>query len=64
MVGRGKTALFCTGKTGTDFLSPEALEKAKAGNMFEKVKLKKDGSAAWTDIHEYAAAIRSGTMNW
>jgi hypothetical protein len=50
--------------TGTDFLSPEALEKAKAGNMFEKVKLKKDGSALWTEVHEYAAAIRSGSINW
>jgi len=64
MSGRSKTALFCSAKTGTDFLSAEALEKAQAGNMFEKVKLKKDGSAAWTDIHEYAAAIRSGTINW
>eukprot|EP01036_Dinobryon_divergens_P027781 gene27781-36608_t len=50
--------------TGTDFLSPEALERAQAGNNFEKIKLKKDGSAMWTEIHEYAAAIRSGKINW
>eukprot|EP01038_Epipyxis_sp_PR26KG_P005178 gene5178-7205_t len=50
--------------TGTSFLSPEALEKAQNGNMFEKVKLKKDGSAMWTEIAEYAEAIRSGKINW
>lgn len=64
-----RTKLHCdssstTKLTGTDFLSPEALAKAQAGNNFEKIKLKKDGSAMWTEIHEYAAAIRSGTINW
>lgn len=49
---------------GTDFLPVETQERAAAGNMFEKVKIKKDGSAAWTDVHEYAAAIRSGKIKW
>lgn len=62
-----RTKLHCATtekRTGTDYLSPEALAKAQAGNNFEKIKLKKDGSAMWTEIHEYAAAIRSGKINW
>ena len=62
-----KTKLHCgtmEKRTGTDYLSPEALAKAQAGNNFEKIKLKKDGSAMWTEIDEYAAAIRSGKINW
>jgi len=50
--------------TGTDYLPENAKARAAEGNMFEKVKLKKDGSSAWDDIYEYAAAIRAGTMNW
>ena len=40
------------------------LARAAEGNMFEKTKLKKDPTQAWTDVHEYAAAIRAGTTNW
>ena len=65
VMGRGKGRQRLNEKlTGSDYLSAEALEKAKEGNMFEKVKLKKDGSAMWTEVHEYAAAIRSGQINW
>lgn len=28
------------------------------------MKQQKDGSAMWTEIHEYAAAIRSGSIDW
>jgi hypothetical protein len=38
--------------------------RAKAGNKFEKVKLEKDPTTVYTDVHEYAAAIRSGNMKW
>lgn len=32
--------------------------------MFEKVKIKKDPTTIWTDLHEWAAAIREGKTNW
>ena len=50
--------------TGSSFLPPATLERAAVGNMFEKVKLKKDPTEMWTDVHEYAAAIREGKTNW
>lgn len=62
--GMCATSSSAVKKLGTDFISPEALARAQEGNMFEKTKLKKDPTVAWTDLHEYAAAIRSGTMNW
>lgn len=49
---------------GSDFLPPATLERAKVGNMFEKVKIKKDGTAAWDDVQEFAAAIRAGQTKW
>ncbi|CAM9499014.1 unnamed protein product [Chrysoparadoxa australica] len=53
-------------KTGVDFLSPMAIEKAQTAkrNKFEKVKLEKCGSKAWTEVHEFSAAIRSGEYTW
>ena len=30
----------------------------------EKLKLKKDPTAAFTDLYEYAAAIRAGTLDY
>mmetsp|Transcript_25948 Transcript_25948/g.26156 ORF Transcript_25948/g.26156 Transcript_25948/m.26156 type:complete len:950 (+) Transcript_25948:76-2925(+) len=51
-------------RTGTSYLPEETLARAKEGNMFEKKKLQKDGTQAWTDVHEYAAAIRSGEIDW
>ena len=37
---------------------------AAAGNPIEKVKLAKDGTSAFNSVYEYAAAIRSGEMDW
>ena len=67
------TASFSSSVSGTklemskksiDFLPAETLERAKAGNMFEKVKLKNDPTNVWDEITEFAAAIRSGKINW
>ena len=52
------------GRTGSSYLSEETLERARAGNPIEKVKIAKDGTSAFTDVYEYAAAIRAGTLNW
>lgn len=49
---------------GGRFISEEALERARAGNKFEKMKLKKDGSAMWTEIHELSALLRKGETSW
>lgn len=49
---------------GGRFLPADALEKARNGNKFEKVKLKKDGSAMWTEIHELAELLRKGETKW
>lgn len=48
----------------SSFLPADTLARAKEGNMFEKVKLKKDPTEAWTDVHEFAAAIRAGSTKW
>jgi len=54
-----------TGKpTGRSFLPQEAIERAKHGSPVEKIKLGKDGTAAFVDVYEYAAKIRAGDMNW
>ena len=54
-----------TGKrTGNSFLSEETIERALKGNPIEKMKQKKDATAAFVDVYEYAAKIRSGEMNW
>lgn len=51
--------------TGTSFLPAETLERAKkSGNPIEKVKLEKDGTAAFIDVYEYARKIRNGEMTW
>ena len=52
-------------KTGTSFLPAATVERAaKEGNPIEKAKLAKDGTSAFTDVYEYAAAIRAGTLDW
>jgi len=54
-----------TGKrTGNSFLSDETKERAASGNPIEKMKQKKDATAAFVDVYEYAAKIRSGEMEW
>ncbi|KAJ1461535.1 nitrite reductase-ferredoxin dependent [Pelagophyceae sp. CCMP2097] len=52
--------------TGMDYLSPEARERAMnpKANPIEKMKIVKDGTSAFTDVYEYAAAIRAGTLTW
>jgi hypothetical protein len=49
---------------GKDYLPAEALTRAAGGNMFEKVKLANDPVNVWTEVSDYAAAIRSGTIDW
>jgi len=51
-------------KLGKDYLPEETLTRAAGGNMFEKVKLTNDPANVWTEVTEYAAAIRSGTIDW
>ena len=54
-----------TGKpTGTSFLSTETVELAKVGSPIEKIKMAKDGTAAFVDVYEYARKIREGEMTW
>jgi ferredoxin-nitrite reductase len=50
--------------TGTFFLPPETVERAKKGNPVEKLKLQKDGTSAFVDVYEYARQIREGTLSW
>jgi hypothetical protein len=50
--------------TGTSFLPPETIERAKKGNPVEKLKLQKDGTSAFGDVYEYARKIREGTLSW
>lgn len=51
-------------KTGTAFLSEETIARAEVGNPIEKTKLKRDPTESWTDIYEFAAAIREGKTKW
>ena len=54
-----------TGKpTGLSFLSAETIARAEKGSPVEKVKLQKDGTAAFVDVYEYARKIREGEMTW
>ena len=53
-----------TNPTGTSFLPEDAVERALEGNPIEKAKMAKDATTAFKSVYEYAAAIRSGEMNW
>ena len=53
-----------TKPTGTSFLPEETVERAKAGNKIEKVKMAKDPTSAFVDVYEYARKIREGEMTW
>lgn len=54
-----------TGKaTGISFLPHDAVERATKGSPVEKIKLAKDGTAAFVDVYEYARKIREGEMSW
>lgn len=50
--------------TGTFFLPEGTIERAKKGSPIEKIKLEKDGTAAFVDVYEYARKIRDGEMTW
>lgn len=53
-----------TPPSGDVHLTPEALEKARAGSKFEKVKLAKCGSAMWTEVHELQRILREGETDY
>ena len=50
--------------TGTSYLPAETVMRADAGSKFEKIKLKKDTTAIFTDLYDYAAKIRAGELDW
>jgi len=52
------------GATGTSFLPEDAIKRAAEGNPIEKAKLAKDATTIFNSVYEYAAAIRSGEMDW
>jgi len=60
----GEAGPTWTGPTGTSYLPEETIERAKAGNPIEKVKLEKDGTTAFNSVYEFAAAIRAGELDW
>lgn len=61
--GRGGAAPL-KHSTANAWLSDEAKAKAEEGNKFEKVKMEKDGTTAWTEMSDYAKAIREGKTSW
>lgn len=50
--------------TGTSFLPEETVERCKVGSPIEKIKMTKDGTAAFVDVYDYARKIREGEMTW
>jgi len=51
--------------SGLKYLPEDAAERArKASGKFEKMKIEKDGSAMWTEIHELAALLKAGETKW
>jgi len=52
------------GETGTSFLPEEAIQRAKVGNPVEQAKMAKDATTIFNSVYEYAAAIRSGELDW
>lgn len=63
-VGAPRAAPVFMKQKGIDFLPEETIERAKRGNPIEKAKMAKDPTSAWTDVYEYAAAIRAGSLTW
>ncbi|CAM9939394.1 unnamed protein product [Pylaiella littoralis] len=53
-----------TVKLSNDCLPEETLERSKVGNKFEKIKCAKAGDMMFTEVHEFAEAIRSGKYTW
>lgn len=51
--------------SGLEYLPEDAQERArKASGKFEKLKIEKDGSAMWTEIHELASLLKAGDTKW
>mmetsp|Transcript_13952 Transcript_13952/g.30506 ORF Transcript_13952/g.30506 Transcript_13952/m.30506 type:complete len:621 (-) Transcript_13952:117-1979(-) len=50
--------------TGTSFLPQDTIERAKTGSPIEKIKLAKDGTAAFVDVYEFAQKIRNSELTW
>jgi hypothetical protein len=59
-----QTGIHVMKPTGTSFLPQETIERAQKGNPIEKIKLQKDGTAAFVDVYEYARQIREGKLSW
>ena len=53
-----------TGATGTSFLPEATVARGEKGSPVEKTKLAKDPTSIFNDVYEYAAAVRSGEMDW
>lgn len=55
-----------TDKSGLRYLPEAAKTKAtdRKANKFEKTKVEKCGSTAWTEVYELAALIREGKSTW
>lgn len=51
-------------ESGAKFLSETALEKARNGNKIEKIKLAKDGSVMWEEVHELSKLLQEGSVSW
>jgi ferredoxin-nitrite reductase len=52
------------GVTGSSFLPEDTLARAAEGNPVEQAKVAKDATTIFNSVYEYAAAIRSGEMDW
>ncbi|GAB0490708.1 hypothetical protein MMPV_001945 [Pyropia vietnamensis] len=51
--------------SGLKYLPKDAQERAlNASGKFEQLKIDKDGSAMWTEIHELAALLKAGETKW
>ncbi len=55
-----------TNKSGLRYLPEAAKTRAtdRKANKFEKTKVEKCGSTAWTEVYELAALIREGKSTW
>mmetsp|Transcript_22144 Transcript_22144/g.50679 ORF Transcript_22144/g.50679 Transcript_22144/m.50679 type:complete len:158 (-) Transcript_22144:1815-2288(-) len=51
-------------RTGISYLPEETIARMEKGGPIEKHKFKKDPTAAFDDVYSFAAAIRSGEMDW
>mmetsp|Transcript_14615 Transcript_14615/g.19232 ORF Transcript_14615/g.19232 Transcript_14615/m.19232 type:complete len:583 (+) Transcript_14615:54-1802(+) len=59
-----KTATPQKNFPGSLYIPKEKAEQAQSASKFEQVKLEKDGANMFTEVHEFAAAVRSGEAKW